>query len=130
MGLQGVLVDRARPLRKREAGRRVEGRTIRGVAPGEWFKCRLTLPSAVEDSGATAGVRPVTTQPMLLLGVKDLAGEPLVLHNDLRLEINSRQLGLATWDVVGEPEPLRKKRRVIGYQAAIRRVTTQDADQD
>lgn len=101
-----------------------------GTAPGEWFKCRLTLPSAVEDDAATAGVRPVTVQPTIMLGAKDLAHEVIELHNDLKLEIDSKQLGKSTWEIVGEPAPIRKKRKVIGWEAPIRRVEVQDMSAD
>jgi hypothetical protein len=59
-----------------------------------------------------------------------VSGGAVELHNDLRLEIVSKQLGSAVWDVVGEPEPLRKKRKVIGYQATVRQIILRDADRD
>jgi hypothetical protein len=130
MGLRSVLVDQARPVEQREAGVRVEGRTVFRPVKGEWFKCRLTLPLAIEDAPGTAGLRQVPVQPTILLGTKDVSGGAVELHNDLRLEIVSKQLGSAVWDVVGEPEPLRKKRKVIGYQATVRQIILRDADRD
>lgn len=130
MSLNAALVDRARPIRRARSGRRVEGRTVYGNAPGEWFKCRLTLPSAFEDDAAAAGLRPVTVQPTLMTGARDLSHQVIELHNDLRLEVASKQLGTATWEIVGEPAPIRKKRKVIGWEAPIRRVETQDANEE
>ena len=120
MGLVGVLVDNARTVERRAAGQRVEGRTIYGTATGPWFKCRLTLPSALETDAEV--VRPVQIVPTVLYGIRDENGDVVILHNDVRLEVGSKELGDSVWDVVGEPEPLRKKRRVIGWQATIRRV--------
>lgn len=127
MGLQGALVDRARVVEKRGTGVRVEGRTVYGDAKGEWFRCRLTLPNAEEGTAAVTGARNVVVSPQLLYGTRDQAGDPVVLNNAMRLEVDSADLGPSVWEVVSEPEPLRKKRRVIGHQATVRHLETHEA---
>jgi len=64
-------------------GQRVEGRTIYGTATGPWFKCRLTLPSALETDAEV--VRPVQIVPTVLYGIRDENGDVVILHNDVRL---------------------------------------------
>lgn len=131
MGLNSALVDEARPLRRRETGVRVEGRTVYGEVPGEWFRCRLTLPGPAEEPDPTTGTRETVQSAQLLYGTRDVSGGDVVLTNALRLEVSSADLGgLSRWEVVSEPEPLRKKRRVIGHQATVRRVQTHTADED
>jgi hypothetical protein len=126
MGLSAALVDRARVVERRESGRRVEGRTVYGEARLPWFKARLELVQAPENT-EESGVRPVVSQPTLLTGVRDLEGNQLELGNDVRLEVDSRQLGHTVWQIVGEPAPLRKKRTLIGWQASLRKVTVREA---
>lgn len=59
---------------------------------------------------------------MLVTGFKDRAGAPISISASDKIEINSRQLGTATYEVVGDPEPIRKKKRVIGYQVPLSRI--------
>lgn len=127
MGLNSALVDRARTVERRAAGRRVEGRTIYGATRGAWFRCRLELPQAAERAGDPAGVRAVQVEPSLMFGVRDLEGGVLRIANNVRVEVNSVELGDSMWDVVGEPQPMRKKRRVIGFTATLRRVEAVEA---
>lgn len=127
MGLTGVLVDRARLVERVPAGRKVEGSTIYSQVSGEWFKARLTLEQATEVTG-TAGGRQVSSTPLLLLGIKDVAGDPILITNEDRVEVDSKELGRDLWDITADPEPLRKKRRLIGWQAPLRRVMVHEAD--
>jgi hypothetical protein len=109
-------------IRKVPAGRKVEGRTVMESVDGEWFRCRLTLPSANQTPDAASGARKVVREPMLLWGLRDLSGDPVELTVENRVEVNSRELGRAVWDVQAEPEPLRRRRRLLGYQTTLRRV--------
>ena len=120
MALQSALVDRARILRREPSAVRVEGRTQFAETAGEWFRCRLDLRGAaqVTDPG---GLPRTVPGPTLLLGIKDLRGDPVLVEHTDRLDVDSRELGRAVYEVNAMPEPLRKKRRVIGYQVAIRR---------
>ena len=127
MALGAALVDRARIVERRESGRRVEGRTVYGTVTLPWFKARLELTQAPEGL-EEGGVRPVISGPTLLAGVRDLEGNPIELGNDVRLEVDSRELGHTVWQIVGEPAPLRRKRSLIGWQASLRQVEIREAD--
>jgi hypothetical protein len=128
MSLGGALVDRARVVGRKAAGRKVAGRTLYSSVNGEWFKARLSLSASTERTDDATGVMPVTATPTLLCGVRDLAGDPIDFGGDDRLEVSSRELGTAVFDVVGDAEPLRKRRRVIGYQVGLRRVIVHESE--
>lgn len=122
MGLNSALVDRARVINKRAAGRVVDGTTIYGETEGEWFRCRLELGRETETLDPATSERSVHRTPSLMVALRDLAGDPVELNVEQRLEIESRELGNQLWDVLSAPEPMRKKRKVIGWQATLRRV--------
>jgi hypothetical protein len=128
MGLGGALVDRARPVRRAAAGLRVEGRTQYGEAKGPWFRCRLELPAAGEQADTPTGVRPVLTEPTLLYGTRDEEGDALHLTNQERLEVESRELGSELWEIIGGPQPIRKRRTLLGWQAQLRRLAVEEAE--
>ena len=128
MGLGSACVDRARPVRRAAAGLRVEGRTQYGETKGPWFHCRLELPAAGEQAGGVTGMRPVITEPTLMYVPRDEEGDELHLTNQDRLEVVSRELGSEDWELTGDPQPIRKKRTLIGWQAALKRVAIHEAD--
>lgn len=121
MALNAVLVDQARVIRQEGSALKVRGATVFTPSRSQWFKCRLTLPAAQEsvDPGYR---RRVVLVPTLLYGMRDKDGLPIDLSIEDRLEVSSRELGQTLWDVVSAPEPLRKKRRLLGWQATLRRV--------
>jgi hypothetical protein len=126
--LGAALVDRARVVGRKAAGRKVAGRTIYSTVSSEWFKARLTLSAPAERTDEATGVMPATHSPTLLLGVRDMAGDPIELSGNDRIEVASRELGTALYDVVGGAAPLRKKRRVIGYEVALRLVVVPESE--
>lgn len=123
MGLAAVLVDRARTIRK-EAGARVEGRSANVTVEGAWFKARLMLDTAeAQESVDTGrGRRATVPRPQLLYGVGDLEGGTVDVFASDQIEVFSVELGSAIWRVTGDPQPIRKKRRVIGWQAGLERL--------
>lgn len=125
MALGRALVDQARPLTKAQSAVKIRGESRFETLRGQWFRCRLTLPGP-QESAPQYSRRRVVLVPSLLYGVKDADGELLRLGIEMRLEVNSRELGRTIWDVVSEPEPLRKRRRVIGWQASLRRVKDEE----
>lgn len=129
MAIGAALVDQARTVERRAGGVRVEGRTLYGEARGQWFRCRLTLPASAERAAAAAGIREVVTVPTIMYEPFDADGEDVVLTNQMQLEVSSPELGVATWDVISAPEPIRKKHRVIGYQASLQKLDTHPADE-
>lgn len=119
MSLNAALVDRARRIVDTPLPIKVEGTTVFDTVPGSWFKCRLTLPGSPEADDAQGGRRRVAKQGTILMGVKDVDHNVLALAPTDKLEVNSPQLGRAIWNVTEDPMPLRKKRKVIGYQASV-----------
>jgi hypothetical protein len=124
MGLNVALVDRARLVTKRQAGRVVDGETLYADVYGTWFKCRLELGREGQSLDEATGERIVHRSPNLMHGFHDLVGEPVELNVEDRLEVHSRQLGDELWDVASAPQPMRKKRRVIGWEVTLSRVET------
>jgi hypothetical protein len=122
MALGAVLVDRARILRRAPAPVRVEGRTQFTTVTGAWFRCRLDLRSRSEGREPESGFPRVVEQPSLMFGVRDTEGRTVDLAASDRLEVVSPQLGRALWQAQGDPIPMRKRRRVIGWEATIKRV--------
>lgn len=128
MALRAVCVDRARLLRKESSAVRVEGSTSFVAVPGQWFRCRLFLTQSTDAEDPSKGHFSSTLAPQLLCVRRDLDGSRLHLHGDERVEINSRQFGRTLWRMQGEPQPLRKRRRVIGWLAFIERVVEREYD--
>lgn len=122
MGLGAALVDRARPLTKEPIATRVEGTTQMTTVAGSWFKARLFLTAGREDSGAQGSYVRAVQGPQLMYALRDSEGEPIVLNFDDKVEVDSPQLGRAVWRVVNQPEPIRKKRSLIGGLANLERV--------
>lgn len=122
MALGAVLVDRARVVDK-VGTTKVQGRTQFNPVLGTWFKARLFLPASEERADAQGRRRKVIKKPTLLCGVKDTAGGVVLVQADQMLEVASPDLGSAVWQIEGDPEPLRKKRKVIGFQATLKRIT-------
>lgn len=122
MAILSVCVDRARIMRKEPSVERVEGTTTFEVVPEQWFKCRLFLTSTTDIPDAAQSHWLSTSAPQVLCGIRDCDGERIVLRSDQHLDIKSRQLGRALWRADGEPQPLRKKHRVIGYVLIVSRV--------
>lgn len=129
MALTGALVDKARRISEQGSAGAEPGLQAFSRVEGEWFKARVQIEDSTEAVDQVGGVRTVTEQPLLLYGVKDLAGQPVVLTGEDRVEVLSNVLGAdpVEYDVIADPTPLRKKRRVIGFQVALRRVTIHGA---
>lgn len=121
MALGSALVDRARLVVSAPTGRRVEGASEFSLETGEWFKARFTLPYA--DMSRSGG-REKDVAPTLMCGVRDVTGVAIEgLSSEAFVEVLSPQtLGPdpVRYTVDGDPQPIRKKRRVIGYEVRLR----------
>lgn len=127
MGLRSVLVDRARTVRRAPTPLKVEGRTAFADVKGEWFRARLDLRGYPQTRDPGSRAKTIKT-PSLMFATKDLVGGAIEVRATDRIEVRSVQLGDATWEVTGSPEPWRKKRLVIGYQVPVRRVDEEQVD--
>lgn len=107
---------------------RVEGSTSFVPVAEQWFRCRLFLTSTTDTPDPQATRWASQSAPQVLTPAVDLDGNPLFFRSDLRLDIASTQLGRALWRMAGEPEPLRKRRRIIGYLLVVGRVIEREFD--
>lgn len=122
MGLRSALVDRARIIRPHGTATKVEGSTVFTTVVGPWFRVRLE-PALAQEGTAPGDFKTVTKSPVILMDTVDENGAPVGLTNEDRLEINAPRFGPnQIWLVIQDPEPIAKKRRVIGYQVQLQRV--------
>ena len=122
MSLNSALVDRARRLVDTPTPQKVEGTTQFQTLTYPWFKVRLTLSPAPESDDPQAARRRVPHPATLLVGLKDVDGNLVEIHADDRLEVDSKQLGRAIYQITGDGEPIRKKRKMLGWSATLTRV--------
>ena len=122
MSLNTALVDRARRLVDTPTPVKVEGSTQFQTLHYPWFKCRLTLSPAPEADDAQGGHRRTPRPASLLVGLKDTDGNLTEINSDDRLEVDSKALGRAFYQITGDGEPIRKRKKQIGWMATITRV--------
>ena len=119
MGFRGALVDRAVRIRKSSTGRRVEGTTIFEPHESAEIRVRLDIKAAGEE---LADGRILTEPtPVLLVFRRDMDGTYLDWKASDRILVTSTQLGEHEYEVQGEPVPMRRKRRVLGWELTLRR---------
>lgn len=119
MSFRGALVDRAVRIRKASTGTRVEGTTIFAPVNSAPIRVRLDIKAAGEQ---LADGRVLTEPtPTLLVFKRDLEGNYLDWKATDRILVTSQQLGQHEYEVQGEPVPLRRKRRVMGWELTLRR---------
>lgn len=119
MGLRSALVDRAYRIRKSPKSKRVEGSTVFQATESEAVRARLSITAAGER---TEDGRVLTEpQPTLIVYKKDVVGDMLDWKATDRILVESNELGTHEFEVQGEPQPMRKKRSIIGWQINLRR---------
>jgi hypothetical protein len=121
VALAGALVDRGRVVRRESTGRKVEGTTQMAPTHGPWFRARLFLQDAPERS-EQGDRKKAVAMPRVMFLVTDVGGVAVDVNAEDQLEIASPELGTAVWRVTAQPAPIRKKRRVIGWEVGIERV--------
>lgn len=122
MSFQSALVDQARRVVNTPTGQRVEGTTQFETYHYPWFKCRM-MPSPAPEGGDPQGGRVRVPHPaQIMCGMRDQDGSTLTISAADQLEINSRELGRAIWQVTSDGEPIRKKRKMLGWMATLTRV--------
>lgn len=118
-------MDRARVISREPSSVKVEGRTQYAAVTREWFRCRVQLPPLPVRSGpGTSGAKRTEKKPSLMFDIKDLRGDPVTVTFQDRLEVKSVEQGMDTvvFELDSDPQPIRKKRKVIGYEATMKRV--------
>ena len=134
MGLRAALVDRARLDRQVESTQKVQGRTKMVPDKGAWFKARLTIPQAAEAQDSSNSRKITRGTPSIMFYRRDEDGDAVMVKAKHRLEVESNQLvdlvgdNRAIFEVVANPEPIRKKRTVIGWQSQLRVVDEQERE--
>jgi hypothetical protein len=125
VALRAALVDRARIVRREAAGPKVAGTTPMADVTGAWFRCRLELDASVEDTseeGIGGGWRKARRAPTLMVDRIDEDGQAVEVRFTDRIEIQSGELGRGMWRATGNPAPIRKKRRILGWEVPLERV--------
>lgn len=128
MAYASALVDRARIHRKSPAPVKVEGRTLFAEVRSAWFRVRLEADADSQSSQPESDVPRTVRTAKLMVAPRDAEGRAVDLRFTDRVEVHSPQLGRAMWEVTQEPNPIRRKRRVIGWEVAVRRVEEQEFD--
>lgn len=127
MGIESVLVDRARISRRKTTGVRREGRSqFVDFESGTWFPARLFLPASPESRDPQRVYKRVVIAPTLMYGLDDDDGTEVDLRSSDYVEVESEDLGAAVWEVTGDPEPFRKKEGVIGHQVTLKRLKVEE----
>jgi hypothetical protein len=126
MGLRSALVDRARLVERVASPVRINKRTTFTNVTEPWFKARLQMPSAPETAEAAGGKTRNEVRPSMLFDWRDSEGNAVVLTTEKVVEVDSKELGRFYFRPDADPEPLRKKRRVIGFEVPLRRVEEHD----
>lgn len=123
MSINRALVDKARKYGKARTGRKVEGSTqFQNTGLDVPFRCRLTLPGSQKNLGAGGEpVNSVNVMGTMMTGTKDSQGALLSFTAGDEIEIESVELGTDRWMIWQDPEPLRKRRRMVGWQMAVHR---------
>lgn len=123
MGIGAVLVDRARKVSRAPTSSQVDGATVYAWVRGPWFPVRLSDEPKPEADTGQGGPKRTQPSPTLMYRPKAPDGSPIVLQADDRVEVVSKDLGVASeWMVTGDQQAMRKKRTVIGYTVGIQRV--------
>lgn len=132
MGLSSALVDRARPISYEKLMRqlpdgskvpiRVEGESQMEWVYGQWFDCRINSPSAPEAQDSAGGRDRVSQHPQMIYAPDDDDGNPVVLHDTMRVQVESDDFGAYTWRLVGEPTLYRKKTGIVCGEVTIERL--------
>lgn len=122
MGFRGALVDKARLISKSDTGVRIEGTIFRTVERSEWFRIRFDPDPAPEqrDDGQVKDNHPGNA----MVNKYDFNGQEVRLQGGDKLEIVATDPALenGTYMLVSHPHPIRKKRRVIGYNVDLMQV--------
>ncbi len=122
MALGTALVDRARRISNQPSPLKLEGRTQFAKFHEPWFRARLTMPANPETADPAGGRTRVEVLPTLLFGLRDADGNPVGLTTEDEVEVDSKELGRAVYRPDADPQPLRKRRSLIGWEVRLHRI--------
>lgn len=118
MGLNAVLKDKGRTISQEKSEVRIEGTKQRITSQSVQFKCRLEMVKSSEASDQ--GYHRTAVRPRIMVGKRT------ELRANQSIEILSPQIhGNDEWveySIDGDPEPYRKKKSVVGWEANLVRV--------
>lgn len=120
MSLQSALVDVAHTVHRGPVGPSVHGTTPMGDIYSPDFKCRVSAPNTQELRTDQIQFEQATRDVTVLTGLKYIDGSDLVLDKDWKLVIDTGPYA-GEYELLGDPEPIRKKIDMIGYNVAARR---------
>lgn len=120
MALGSALVDKARVHRTLKTSAKLQGTLQTKEFTSEWFRCRVTMPRGSEQT--EEGRRKKQKTPELMCGRVNVLGEAVEILAGDTLELQSVQLGNVTLQIAGDPEPIRKRRSIIGWQVGLSKV--------
>lgn len=127
MAVRAALVDRCF-IQRKQAATKVRGREVYLPAEGAEIRCRLTMNRAGErlEDGR------VLTEPTPTVWIfhRDETGKEVRPVASDKLRIVSAELGTALWQVDGDPTPARKRRRILGWEATVKRLDEQPQPQE
>jgi hypothetical protein len=128
MGLNAVLKDKARIIERRPLPVKVNGRTTFTTVTHPWFKARVQMPKKPRTADPAGGRQRNEVRPVLIYGLKDEEGSPVVVTTEVIVEVLSPELGENSthYRVDTDPEPYRKKKKVIGYETSIVRIESHE----
>lgn len=126
MAIGASTPDRARVRRDARTGERVRGAYATEIVWTKPFRCRY-VPARESESRSSSGVRRTkpATLTMKALSLKS-SGVGLLRASD-RVEITQADGTKLLMEVMGEPEPIRKRRTTIGYTASLQKARDSEA---
>lgn len=107
---------------RQPTSQRVEGTTQFDTIYEPWFKCRWTYNPAPDGDDPQQGRRRTPRTGTFMCALRDTDGNTLDIRSADRIELNSPQLGRATFELTSDGEPIRKKRRMLGWMATATRI--------
>lgn len=119
MSLRSALVDRAHTWQRIAGATDDYGEPTYTDSFGPQFRCRVSTPEAQEIRNDQIEFTQYVRDLTLLCGVRAEDGTDLVIEADDRIVVETGVFA-GTYDVVGEPTPIRKKRTMIGWTAALK----------
>jgi hypothetical protein len=129
VGLNTALVDLAR-IHRRAPAQKVAGRTQFAPITSAWFRARVDQRTNPETRNQPSGQPRVTKQPRLMYALRDTEGRDTTVNASDFVEVapSDPHLDAAWYQVEGDPDPIRKKRRVIGWEVTLKRLAENPFD--